>query len=309
VLAIGSPFGFEYTATQGIVSAVSRSLPDGNYVPFIQTDAAVNPGNSGGPLFNLDGEVVGINSQIYSRSGGYMGLSFAIPISLAMDVADQLKSQGFVERGWLGVAIQDMNQALAESFDLQRPRGALVSQVTEGGPAHEAGIQVGDVILSFAGHGIERSSHLPPLVGTTPVGREVQVTVLRDGQEKRLELTVGKLEEAQQLAEADTDEQNQGRLGLAVQELDEETRKALDTEENRGVLVQNVRPGSPAAEAGLQANDVILSFNRKDITSAQDLLEQVQQAEAGKPGVLLVLRDQRTLFVPVQIPSDEEELG
>ena len=308
VLAIGSPFGFEYTATQGIVSALSRSLPDGNYVPFIQTDAAVNPGNSGGPLFNLDGEVVGINSQIYSRSGGYMGLSFAIPISLAMDVVDQLKSQGFVERGWLGVAIQDMDQALAESFDLSRPRGALVAQVTEGGPAAEAGIRVGDVILGFDGQRIQRSSHLPPLVGATPVGREVPLTLLRDGDEITLQLTVGRLEETGALAAAELEEQNQGRLGLAVQELDEETRKSLGAEENRGVLVQDVRQGSPAAEAGLQPNDVILSFNQRDISSAEELLRQVENAEAGRSSVMLVLREQRTLFVPVRIPG-EEELG
>lgn len=304
VLAIGSPFGFEYTATQGIVSALSRSLPDGNYVPFIQTDAAVNPGNSGGPLFNLNGEVVGINSQIYSRSGGYMGLSFAIPISLAMNVADQLQSQGFVERGWLGVAIQDMDQALAESFGLSRPRGALVSQVNADSPAEAAGVQVGDVIIRFDDQPIERSSHLPPLVGSTPVGQSVPLTVLRDGREQTLRLTVGKLQETQSLAATGHSQDQRARLGLAVQDLDARQRERLGLD--TGVLIQEVQPGSPAAEAGLQANDVILSLNRQEITSVEKLQAELDQTDS-ESGVMLVWRNNRTLFVPVQIPR--EELG
>jgi len=181
VLAIGSPFGFEHTATQGIVSALSRSLPSDSYVPFIQTDVAVNPGNSGGPLFSTDGKVVGVNSQIFSRSGGYMGVSFAIPSNVVRSVADQLKNNGFVSRGWLGVMIQNVDVKLAESFGLDRPEGALIARVTENSPAAKAGLKTGDVILSFNGRTVGSSSNLPPLVGAVPVGQSVDVDLLRGG--------------------------------------------------------------------------------------------------------------------------------
>jgi serine protease Do len=300
VLAIGSPFGFDHTATQGLVSALSRSLPDGTYVPFIQTDVAVNPGNSGGPLFDLQGNVIGINSQIYSRSGGYQGLSFAIPINLAVNVMDQLKNQGFVDRGWLGVTIQDMTQELADSFSMDRPAGALVSQVSADSPASKAGLKVGDVIVSFAGHEIERSADLPPLVGTTPVGKDVNVVVMRDGNKQTLSVNVGQLNDQDrpvQLSQADAE--SGSKLGVAVSELNDEQRKQLDVE--HGVVISSVQPGSAAEKAGLRDGDVILSFNNQDINSASQLVDVLKKAPENKPSVVLVKRDRGTLFVPVDI--------
>ncbi|MGI9332848.1 MAG: Do family serine endopeptidase, partial [Gammaproteobacteria bacterium] len=195
VLAIGSPFGFEHSATAGIVSATGRSLPRENYVPFIQTDVAINPGNSGGPLFNLEGEVVGVNSQIFSRTGGFMGLSFAIPIDVAMDVADQLRTKGRVSRGWLGVLIQDVTRELAESFGMNKPEGALIAKVLEDSPADEAGFEVGDVVLSFNDQPVGESSDLPPIVGRTRVGARVPVEILRDGESKILHVLTAELPE------------------------------------------------------------------------------------------------------------------
>lgn len=207
VLAIGSPFGFEHSVTAGIVSAKGRSLPYGNYVPYIQTDVAINPGNSGGPLFNLNGEVVGINSQIYSRTGGFMGLSFAIPIELAMEVARQLQENGRVERGWLGVMIQDVTRELAARLGLDRPRGALVAELLDGSPAGEAGIRSGDVILSFDGHKVDGSAALPPLVGRTEIGSVVEVVVLREGNRQRVAVEVAALPEDAQVLGQDPERQ------------------------------------------------------------------------------------------------------
>lgn len=200
VLAIGSPFGLERTATQGIVSALGRSLPSETYVPFIQTDVAVNPGNSGGPLFNLRGEAVGINSQIFSRTGGYMGLSFAIPINLGMQIAKQLKKQGYVSRGWLGVTIQPLTRALAESFKLNRSTGALVAQVTPNSPAAKAGVQVGDIIMSYDGAKVTESAALPPLVGATPIGETVPIRILRNGKMKTLKVKIQALKDNDKIA-------------------------------------------------------------------------------------------------------------
>ncbi len=304
VLAIGSPFGFERTATQGIVSALSRSLPDGTYVPFIQTDVAVNPGNSGGPLFDTNGNVVGINSQIFSRSGGYMGLSFAIPINVATEVAEQLKTQGYVNRGWLGVAIQDMNQTLAESFGLERPQGALVSGVTANSPASKAGVKSGDVIIRFNGKTIERASELPPLVGATTPGTQVPVTVQRDGRTRTLTITVATLEnQPEQLAKNDAHgDRGKRYLGLTVADISAQQRKALDLED-RGVLVEGLEPDSLAAEAGIRPADVILSFDHRDVKSVAQLSKLVQQVSSGKPVAVLVQRDQNQLFLPILIPG------
>lgn len=302
VLAIGAPFGFENTATQGIVSALARSLPSGTYVPFIQTDVAVNPGNSGGPLFDSDGKVVGINSQIYSRSGGYMGLSFAIPVNVAMNVAEQLKEQGQVSRGWLGVAIQDLNQQLAESFGMDKPEGALVSDVTADSPAARAGLETGDVILRYNGQAIKRSSDLPPLVGTTEVGKTVPIKILRDGDTRTLEVKIGKLEGSGEPRLAKATPSAQGLLGLAVADLNAEQRETLGITD-RGVLVRQVNPDSPAAKAGIRADDVILAFNRHDVKSAAQLKELVAKAPTGKPVAMLVMRDQRTQFLPIVVPE------
>jgi serine protease Do len=299
-LAIGNPFGLEYTATQGIVSAVSRSLPDDTYVPFIQSDVAVNPGNSGGPLFDLEGRVVGINSQIYSRTGGYMGLSFSIPINLAMNIAEQLKDKGYVDRGWLGVAIQDMDKALAESFDLERPRGALVSSVTDDSPAAKAGLEPGDVIVRFDNQAVPSSSALPPLVGSTKSGTEVTVEVLREGKKKSLTVKIGELEE-QRVAAAGTWKAKPGSLGVVVGELDEAQREALGAE--RGVLIRQLDPAGPAAQGGIQPDDVILSFNHEDIQTPKELADLVESAPRDKAVAVLVQRDQQTQFLTVTIPQ------
>ena len=248
VLAIGSPFGFDHSVTAGIVSAKGRSLPRENYVPFIQTDVAINPGNSGGPLFNLDGQVVGVNSQIFSRTGGFMGLSFAIPIDVAMDVADQLREKGRVSRGWLGVLIQDVTRELAESFGMDKPQGALVARVLDGSPAERAGFEVGDIVLSFDGHAIERSSELPPIVGRTRAGREVGVGILRDGQAMTLQVTTDELpaeDEVQVAAAQGPDGVEATRLGIVVRDMTEEEGASVDAAD-RGVVVSSVSAGGPA---------------------------------------------------------------
>ena len=250
VLAIGSPFGFDRSATAGIVSAKGRALPRENYVPFIQTDVAINPGNSGGPLFNLDGKVVGVNSQIYSRTGGYMGLSFAIPIEVAMDVVQQLKEHGKVSRGWLGVLIQDVTRELAESFGMKRPHGALVAKVLPDSPAAKAKLQVGDVVTQFNGKHIEKSSSLPPIVGATPVGKELPLKVMRDGKEKNLTIVLGELpEDNQVVARAEGSKaMTDNRIGIQVADLTSDQRKELELEDG-GVLVEKVGEGA-AGDAG-----------------------------------------------------------
>lgn len=299
VLAIGSPFGFEYTATQGIISALSRTLPDGTYVPFIQTDAAVNPGNSGGPLFDTDGNVIGINSQIYTRSGGYMGLSFAIPINVVKNVTEQLKATGHVSRGWLGVMIQDMSQNLAESFGLEKPQGALVAQVTPDSPADAAGLKSGDVIIRYNDEPIQRSSDLPPKVGTTAVGSKVPVVVLRGGKEKNLKVTIAKLEEAANTATGKPATNSSRRMGVSLVELSEKELK--DAGLAHGVAVEAVTPGSAAAKAGLRKGDIIVSFNRQAVDSIASLRKRVNKAPAGQALPLLVQRGSGSLFIAVTL--------
>ncbi|HET6265439.1 MAG TPA: DegQ family serine endoprotease [Usitatibacter sp.] len=295
VVAIGSPYGFDNTVTAGIVSAKSRSLPDSNYTPFIQTDVAVNPGNSGGPLFNLAGEVIGINSQIYSRSGGFQGISFAIPIEVALNVKDQLIKHGKVTRGRLGVTVQDVNATLAESFGLDRPRGALVSSVDSGSPAEKGGLQVGDIVLKYNGAAIERSSDLPMLVADTAPGKTASVQVWRKGGEKTLTVATyeGKAK-GDEVASADGAATG-GRLGLAVRPLTADERK-----ENRGragLLVEEA--AGAAARAGIQSGDVILSFNGNDVKTVEELRNLV--AKAGKRVAILVQREGQQLFVPVEL--------
>src|SRR4051812_45970239 len=258
VLAIGSPFGFENTVTAGIVSATSRALPEGTYVPFIQTDAAVNPGNSGGPLFNLRGEVIGINSQIYSQTGGYQGLAFAIPIDVAKKVETQLVQHGSVQRGRIGVGIQELSQPLAESFGLQSPTGALVGSVDKSGPAAKAGVQPGDVILAMNGKPIERSSELPPRVADLKPGSKASLELWRNGAKKQVELTVGELK-PEKVASSSAGEGEHGRLGLAVRPLTDEEKK--EAQLANGLVVEQA--SGPSAQAGIREGDVILAVNGK----------------------------------------------
>ena len=294
VLAIGSPFGFENTVTAGIISGTSRSLPEGTYVPFIQTDAAVNPGNSGGPLFNLRGEVIGVTSAIYSRTGGYMGVAFAIPVDVAANVEEQLLKTGKVERGRIGVGIQDVNGSLAQSFGLDRPRGALVSTVESGGPAEKAGIKPGDVILSYNGKALDNSNQLPPLVAATKPGSKASVEVWRGGRKETLGLTVDELK-TEKVARAKPDKGGHGRLGLAVRPLSPEERKELGGAQ--GLVVEQV--AGPAARAGIRPGDLITAVNGTPVKTPDDLQKQVAKAKGSI--ALLVRRGDASIFVPIEI--------
>ena len=306
VLAIGSPFGLDYTATQGIVSALNRNLPNDTYTPFIQTDVAVNPGNSGGPLFNGEGEVIGINSQIFSRSGGYMGLSFAVPINTAMDVVEQLKEHGRVERGYLGVNIQPIDRGLAESFSLDKPIGALVSETVPDGPAARAGLKAGDVILEFDGQEVAEAADLPPMVGRTPAGETVEVVVLRDGERKTIEVELGELSEYDEDAEPsgnDGDGAEESSLNVAVRELTKEERQELGLR-GRGLLVQRVGAG-PIAEAGIRPGDILLRLGREELTSVEQLKETVKSLPRDQPVAVQIRRGDNTLFVSLTLPTKD----
>lgn len=294
VVAIGSPFGFENSVTAGIISAKSRSLPDEGYVPFLQTDVAVNPGNSGGPLFNMSGEVIGINSQIYSHSGGYQGLSFAIPIDVAMKVERQLLDHGKVSRGRLGVVIQEVNQQLADTFGLEKPAGALVSSVEKGSPAEKAGIETGDVILKFNGKEIGRSSELPPLVSELAPGAAANLEIWRKGKIKKISMNVGEMKSA--AGKGKVDGQEKDVLGLTVRPLTQDERKQADVAE--GLLVENVADG-PAARAGIRPGDIILSVNGEKTASAKQLRALIEKN--GKRLALLILRGEIKMFVPIQV--------
>ncbi|GFM79848.1 serine peptidase [Pseudomonas cichorii] len=300
VLAIGSPFGFDHSVTKGIVSAKGRSLPNDTYVPFIQTDVAINPGNSGGPLFNMAGEVVGINSQIFTRSGGFMGLSFAIPIDVAMDVANQLKTNGKVNRGWLGVVIQEVNKDLAESFGLDKPAGALVAQVLEDGPAAKGGLQVGDVILSANGQPIVMSADLPHLIGNLKDGSKAELEVIRDGKRQNLTVTVGALpDEGQEMgASGSAAERSSNRLGVSVIELTAEQKKSFDLK--GGVVIKEVQ-GGPAALIGLQAGDVITHLNNQAIVSAKQFTEVAKSLPKDRSVSMRVLRQGRASFITFKL--------
>lgn len=302
VLAIGSPFGFEHSATAGIVSALERSLPQENYVPFIQTDVALNPGNSGGPLFNLAGEVVGVNAQIYSRTGGFMGLSFAIPMDVAMEVVEQLKEKGQVSRGWLGIIIQDVTRELAESFGLEKPQGALVGEVLNDGPAAKAGFQAGDIILTFNGTPVPRSSALPPLVGRTETGETVDVQILRAGKRKTLSVTVGEMPEESELRPAGSQrgQTTEKRLALEVVDLSEAEQSRFNLAV--GVRVVSVKEG-PAAEAGIRQGDIILRINDVEVNNVAQFKALVGKLPAGKAVPVLLQREQTTAFVAVTLPE------
>jgi len=297
VAAIGSPFGFENSVTAGIVSAKGRSLPQEDYVPFIQTDAAINPGNSGGPLFNLRGEVVGINSQIYSRTGGYMGLAFAIPIDVAMDIADQLRVHGKISRGWLGVMIQEVTKELAESFGLKKPEGALIAGVEKGGPADKGGLEPSDVVLKFDGKTVGNASELPLLVGATKPGKTVAVQVWRKGASRELSLAVAEAPGEKVARRPGKMESAAGRLGLGLNDLSEAQKKELQI--SHGVVVTEVQ-GS-AVRAGVRRGDVIMAVNNSDVKNVEQFNQILAGYKAGQNIALLVRRGERALFIPFKI--------
>jgi len=298
VAAIGAPFGFENSVTSGIVSAKGRTLPDESYVPFIQTDVALNPGNSGGPLFNMQGQVIGINSQIYSGTGGYMGLSFAIPIDIAMDIVKQLQTSGKVTRGRIGVQAQELTVELAASFGLKEPEGALVSMVEKGGPAEKAGIMPGDVILSFDGKPVEASADLARLVASTKPGTTATAEIWRKGAAKKVQVAIAELKEEQPVAQGDPKQMPPNRAGLALSELTPEQKARLKIEQ--GLLVRNAT-GS-AQRAGLQPGDVILAINDVPIDSVSVFEQQLARSKSGTVA-LLVKRGPETIYVPLKLES------
>jgi serine protease Do len=300
LLAIGSPFGFENTVTAGILSAKGRSLPQENYVPFLQTDVAINPGNSGGPLFNLKGEVIGINSQIYSRTGGFMGLSFAIPIDVAMDVTNQLRTHGKVSRGRIGVVIQEVTKELADSFGLTKPAGALVNSVEKGGPAEKAGIETSDVIIKFDGKTVTNSVDLPRIVAATKPGSTVTAQVWRKGAGKDITITVGELSEDKAVVAKSSKKgraaDQVARLGLTLSELSPEQRKEMSI--SGGLLVEDVQ--GPALKAGLRRGDVILALNNQDVKSVSELSQMLGKIEKSRSVALLVRRGDSAIYVPIR---------
>jgi serine protease Do len=306
VLAIGSPFGLDYSATQGIVSALSRRLPNETYVPFIQTDAAVNPGNSGGPLFNTRGEVVGINSQIYSNTGSYAGLAFAVPINTVRNTVAQLDQQGYVTRGWLGVQIQNVTSDLAASLGISKPHGALVGSVDKEGPAGKAGVQTGDVIVSFNGTALDDSADLPPLVGGAAIGSKVDLKIIRDGREQTLRVTVGTLkDEEREAATKNANSNGKAVLNVGVQALTDAQRQQLDVASG-GVLITQVKAG-PAAHAGILPGDVVLKVGSKSITDPEQFVSLIKDLPRGKPVAFLIQRQQGRVFVAVTLPNESNK--
>ena len=308
VLAIGEPFGLDFTATHGIISALGRALPEDTYVPFIQSDVAINPGNSGGPLFNLKGEVIGINSQIYSRTGGFMGLSFAIPINVATEIADQLKKSGKVSRGRIGVIIQEITAELAESFDLSETNGALIVSIQKNGPADKAGIEIGDVVLNFDGVDVASSSDLPRMVGNTKPDTKVLMKVLRSGEIKKISIVVGEMQDDE--ASASSSEQDDkpivdssNRIGLILSELTAKQKKELDV--NNGLLVDDIKPGV-ASGAGIRTGDVILGFNNKEMKTVRQFNLQLNKVEDGRNIALLIKRNELTTFITMKLDDDKE---
>ena len=295
VLAIGSPYGFENSVTAGVVSAKGRALPNDNFVPFIQTDVAVNPGNSGGPLFNGRGEVIGINSQIYSRSGGYQGLSFAIPMSVAMQIKDQIVATGQAQHARLGVQIQSVDQTLADSFKLGKPEGALVSSVQKGSPAEQAGLQPGDIVTQVNGQAVVAASDLSNLVGMSAPGQKVKLQVWRDGGSRSVDATLGNANDKVAKADADAPQAGQGRLGLALRSLAPQEQRQAGLA--AGLVVEDA--SGAAARAGVQAGDVLLSVNGKLVKSVDQVRDIVAQAD--KSVALLIQRGGEKIFVPVRL--------
>jgi len=300
VFAIGSPFGFDHTVTAGIVSAIDRSLPRENYVPFIQTDVAINPGNSGGPLFNLQGEVIGIISQIYTRTGGFMGLSFAVPVDVARNVVQQLKSQGFVDRGWLGVVIQETDRDLAESFGLDKPVGAVVTQVLKGSPAEKAKFKPGDVILEFDNRSILKAADLPKWVGQAVIGKKVPVKIMRAKKTRTLYLTVGVLpkDEMESKAPEVGKSKENNRLGIEVRNLSSAEKQQFEIAE--GVMVSQVLAGA-GKDAGLQHGDIITLLNGEPITDIKRFIKLVSKLPSGKAANVLINRRGHSQFLSMWI--------
>jgi serine protease Do len=300
VLAIGSPFGFDYSVTAGIVSALGRSLPNESYVPFIQTDVAINPGNSGGPLFNLEGEVIGINSQIYTRSGGFMGVSFAIPISVAINVVEQLKDKGKVSRGWLGVVIQEVNKDLAESFGLKHAKGALVAQLLPGSPAEEGGLLSGDIITAFNGQEINLSTDLPHRVGRVKPGEDAKLSIVRNGKTKVIYLEIGSLPDGGSTSlgqQSSIPDYKQNRLGVVVRELSAKQQRSF----GNGVLVQHVLNGLSGGMSGIIEGDVISMIYGERIYSVDDFTRIVKSLPSGRSVPMQIVRRGAAMFIPLRL--------
>ncbi len=303
VLAIGSPFGFESTVTAGIVSAIGRSLPNDNYVPFIQTDVAINPGNSGGPLFNLDGEVVGINAQIFTRSGGFMGLSFAIPMDVADNVINQLKNSGKVSRGWLGVYIQEVTNNLAKSFGMKNPSGALISKIIPDGPASKSDLKVGDIILKFDNKKIDTSSSLPPIVGNTKIDKNVNIEILRNGVKKNIKFKVQELpvQKTAKITQSTPKKVSKKILGMTIENLTDTERDSLNIENNLGIKVVEIL-GSPANDSGLIKNDIIYQISGQNIKNIGQFEKVVKKMRKGDFASLLIRRSQgNSLYLAIKI--------
>jgi serine protease Do len=297
VMAIGNPFGLEQTVTTGIVSATGRVIGEGPYDDFIQTDASINPGHSGGPLISASGQAVGINTAIFTQTGGSVGIGFAIPISLAKPVVSQLASTGHVVRGWLGVAIQPVTADLAKSFHLSDQHGALVASVVDGSPAQKAGVKAGDVIVDYDGKPVARADRLPRVVAETPVGRDVPITVIRDGKPVKLGVKVAQLAEAKEEAQASA--HDKASLGLAVESLTPRLAQELGLKEARGVVVRGVEEDSSAANAGIRAGDVILEIDHHSVKDVADLRRGLEKHEKGSPVLVLLHRNGAALYLTV----------
>jgi serine protease Do len=304
VVAIGNPFGLGHTVTTGIVSAKGRSLGLGAYDDFIQTDAAINPGNSGGPLFNLNGEVVGVNTAIIA---GGQGIGFAIPVDMARNVVEQLQDKGKVVRGWLGVLVQPITPEIAESLNLSQSEGALVSDVTPGGPADKAGIRRGDVIVAFDGNRIEEMPDLPKSVATNEPGTRSKLTFIRNGKEKSVNLTLGELPEEAAVSTNVRDNNVERNLGLIVQEINPQIQRRFRLEESKGVIITDVNPGSIGYEAGLMAGDIILEINKQYIENLDAYRKSVDSLKEGQTALLLVQRERNTIYVAVKIEEQHDK--
>lgn len=300
VLAIGNPFGLQKTVTAGIVSAKGRSINNESYGNFIQTDASINPGNSGGPLFNLEGEMVGVNTAIFSRTGGNIGIGFAIPVNMAKNVFAQLKEHGRVTRGWLGVMIQQVTPDLAENFGLDRPIGALVGQVVPDSPAEKAGLKAGDVIIEYNGKEVSQMSMLPAMVANTNVGEKAKLVFIREGKKQNLVVEIGRLEDEEPVL-ADTETGTSKKLGITVQELTPKLAESLGIEELQGLIITDISSGSAAAEAGILRGDIILEINREKVENVAQYKKALQAAEERKSILLLIKREQHTRFVVIEM--------